>query len=125
MERALGLPATSLPCRGSSQNKFAANCIIAVSNFNFPHGILPNGTAKTVFRVQCHRNRRNCSDGSQFFPQKQVGCMDFIISILEQKENKLHVGLQYVNLQERLILPCLLPQIFHWVQYSGASASIV
>lgn len=77
MERALGLPATSLPCRGSSQNKFAANCIIAVSNFNFPHGILPNGTAKTVFRVQCHRNRRNCSDGSQFFPQKTSGLYGF------------------------------------------------
>lgn len=73
MDRAGGFQPISIPNRGSSQNKLAATCIIAVTNFKFSHIILPNGTPKTAFRVHCHGNRRNCLDGSQFFRQKIIG----------------------------------------------------
>ena len=43
MARAGGLQPISIPNRGSSQNKLAATCIIAVTNFKFSHIILPNG----------------------------------------------------------------------------------
>jgi hypothetical protein len=49
--------------------------------------------------------------GLRFSFRKQLGCMDLIDFKLERKENKLHIGLQHVNLREQLILPCLLPQV--------------
>jgi len=73
MEQALALQPISFPHQRSSHSKLAATCIIAMTNFNFSHSILLNGTAKTAFRIQCHRNRRNCFDGSPFFLQKTIG----------------------------------------------------